>query len=129
MMGAISSQRMRRCKVVGTYEGGLVLDGSAHSLSRALASQSASVACCTLYLSLCANRRNTRQLPSFGRLCAYTVTCPREPVSFIRLPYAVCLFLRSTRRSSSMEYSAQEIVIGCVELYNKISKAFSVHLE
>jgi hypothetical protein len=38
-------------KVTGMHEGCRVLDGSAHLLSRALVNQSATVACCTLYLS------------------------------------------------------------------------------
>jgi hypothetical protein len=36
-----------------TYESGRVSDGSAHLLSHALVSQSASVICCTLSLSTC----------------------------------------------------------------------------
>jgi hypothetical protein len=43
-------------KVIGTYEGGRVLDCSAHLLSRSLVSRWASVACCTLSVSLCAPR-------------------------------------------------------------------------
>jgi hypothetical protein len=42
-----------RTKVTATDYGGLVLDGSAHLLSRALVSQSASVTCCKLSLSEC----------------------------------------------------------------------------
>jgi hypothetical protein len=39
-------------KMMGTYKGGRVFDGSARLLSRALVSQSAPVACRTLSLSL-----------------------------------------------------------------------------
>jgi hypothetical protein len=45
-------------KVAGTYEGGRVLVGSAHLLSRALVSQSDSVACCTLSVSLFASHQS-----------------------------------------------------------------------
>jgi hypothetical protein len=40
--------------VTRTYDGGRDLNGSAHLMPRALESQSASVACCTLTVSLCA---------------------------------------------------------------------------
>jgi hypothetical protein len=47
-------------------------------------------------VSLCApptdrNNRHGWRRQRFGRFCAYTVTCPREPVSFSRLLHAVSL--------------------------------------
>jgi hypothetical protein len=48
----------KKREVTGTLEGGRVLDGPAHLLSRVLVSQSASVACCPL--PLCATHTMVR---------------------------------------------------------------------
>jgi hypothetical protein len=53
-----------RAKVTGPYEVGRVLDGSAHLLSRALVSQSASVACCTVTVRRCQSLHATRRCKS-----------------------------------------------------------------
>jgi hypothetical protein len=52
--------KIHKCgaKVADTYEGGRVLVCSAHLLSRALVSQSDSVACCTLSVSLFASHQS-----------------------------------------------------------------------
>jgi hypothetical protein len=64
---------MKRLKLTCSYEGGRVLEGSAHLKSRAFVSQSAAVACCMLSVSLslcmpfdfaCAGQFNVRYLPA-----------------------------------------------------------------
>jgi hypothetical protein len=62
-------------KVTDTYNGGRILGFSAHLLSRALLSQSASV---TRYFFLRAICHHSCRLGC----CAFSVTCPRQQISF-----------------------------------------------
>jgi hypothetical protein len=66
-------------KVTGTYEGCRVFERSAHLKSRPLLTQSPSVGCCTLSLSLCApaagtSDRHWRIWPSCGRFFTSAVS-------------------------------------------------------
>jgi hypothetical protein len=71
----------------GADDGGRVLDGSEHLLSRALVILSRLMYALSLYLyvpSTGTGNRRGRRRPISGRFWASTVTCPREPVIFSR---------------------------------------------
>jgi hypothetical protein len=97
-------------EVKSTYKCSRVFDGFAHLLSRSLVSQSASVACCTLCLSLSLratrrpNGRHGQQLPSFGSFCASTVTCSRGQSASVAC-CTLCLSMRATVVVPASQYS------------------------